>query len=1244
MSWVDGFLAERDPTGWSRPQGFPAGLEPRGAFFQRRDGVSVPNGLEVVLASSDRRPQTTQMRDGHLKRRARRASPVLLVVGYPAAGAVRLAVCGPVGESPAVLWDLEVAQVERIADCALDEPDQHAAVRLLQRVFPAVDAPRHARLELGVRNVGLLATQELRAGLPQRTDWGAAVEAGRRLLSLRGQLLVEGLGFRVEQQANHVRLLKVNGHARAAAVFCADDEPFDAPAARFDGITPVSLALSHADEHGAHWVVLTRGAEIRLYAARPDTGVGRKGRAETFVEANLALLAGDQAGYLHLLFSAEALDADGKIEGILEASERFASDLAVRLRDRVYHDTVPDLAAAVARRIGPAPGPEELAAAYEQVMVVLFRLLFVAYAEAKDLFPYSVNTRYADHSLTRIVRRLTEDRQADAAVYDESATSMWADVKVLWDAIDTGNVAWGLPAYNGGLFSTDAEVSPSGAAIEAMAPLTDAELAPALSAMLIDRGPEGEGPVDFRSLSVRTFGTIYEGLLESQLSLAEQDLTVRGVKGVSTFVPAEAGDDVEAPAGSVYFHNRSGVRKSTGSYFTKPFAVEHLLDHALEPALDDHLWRLDELAAVGDSAAVEAAFFDFRCADIAMGSGHFLVAAIDRIEARLSGWLSRNAASASGVIASLVRLRAAAHRALDDLGENAEIETGSLLRRAVARRCVYGVDVNRVAVELARLSVWVHTFVPGLPLSFLDHNLVEGNSLTGIGTLEQVLRALDPDADPAAPSLFRNQLVDMLAYAGDALSRLARTSDATKAEIDEARDAHREALDAVAPAVAIFDVVAAHRAEACDLPVNFDPDVFEQAARTDAVRGAVADLNPVHFPAVFPEVFQREDRSGFDCLIGNPPWEQVAVQKHVWWGMHLPGIRGLAVGQMRRRIAEERGRRPDLEQAYQHDLAQSERTRLVLRRAFPGLGSGRTDLYQAFSWANLELARRGGRLGLVMPRTSVNSDGMAKWRLRVTDTERNLSLSLSLSLTHSLTLSLPPFLRSPRNSRMSVLTLINHKGWVFDGVHNSYTVALITIVRPSPSPPASTPANGLSTEWTDATRSRSSRPAGSTPAQIPGGGLEAASGEPADEPHVAIYPGPASSLDHYRRLLKDGPELVPVSEFRRWSQSAAFPQVPTRAAFRVWQKMKMHPRFDGSDLEPNRTEPNRTEPNRTEPNRTEPNRTEPTVEQFYRSWRFRPVQGDLNATTDRHRFFRDDGHGASEQWPNSTRRTTGAGS
>ena len=826
------FLEDHEPIGWTRPAGFPALLASDGYFAQ-----DAPHGLEVVLVRAASKPATSVVRDAWAKRRAKRESPVLLVVQYPARGETKVSLCGPAGEQPAVYHDVEVSQAERLAGVALGEPNRHAATRFLLAALPELDS----RMP-GLRNVGLLATQELRVGVPRMAEWPDAARRARPLLGLRGQGLVKGLGFGVEMLSTSTSILTVNGRNRAVAVFCDDDEPFDAPARRFAGASPVSRGLADADRLGADWVVLTRAAEIRLYAARPDTGVGRKGRAATFVEANLSLLPAEVAGYLHVLFSADALSAGGLIEGILERSADFASDLAVRLRERVYFKTVPALASALARRLGHEATPSHLDAAYEQVMVILFRLLFVAYAEDKDLLPSRTNSHYADHSLKLRARRLTEDRRAGRADYDESATDLWDDVRQLWRAVDTGNSGWGVPAYDGGLFSHEPDVSPPGAALATLQ-LTDAEFAPALSALLVDEGDEGYGQVDFRLLSVREFGTIYEGLLESTLAVAQDDLAVRKVKGQEQYVPAKANDPVEVPAGAAYLHNRSGVRKATGSYFTKPFAVEHLLEHALKPALNDHISRLDALSATGDDAALSEAFFDFRCADVAMGSGHFLVAALDRIETRLSAWLAQH--PVPGVSAELDRLRDTALAALGDLGVGVEIESTSLLRRQVARHCVYGVDRNRVAVELARLSIWVHTFVPGLPLSLLDHNLICGDSLTGVGTLDEAVAAIDPAVTPDAPSLFREQITGLLARAEDALRRLARTSDATKKEIDEARDAHRSAQAAVVDARAIFDVITAQRAGACKMPTHFNVATFVEMAKQPRVANKIRDLRPV---------------------------------------------------------------------------------------------------------------------------------------------------------------------------------------------------------------------------------------------------------------------------------------------------------------------------------------------------------------------------------------------------------------
>ena len=964
---------------------------------------------------------------------------------------------------------------------ALGEPNHHAATRFLLAALAELDSPVP-----GLRNVGLLATHELTAGVREMPEWAQAVSRSSPLLNVRGRRLVERFGYSVEPLGVNTSMLKIGGRNRAIAVFCDEDEPFEAPARRFDGASPVSRGLAVADQQNVDWVILTRGAEIRLYAARANTGVGRKGRSETFVEVNLSLLPQDQAGFLYLLFSADALVDGGTFDRILGNSERFAAELATRLRERIYFDTVPALARAVGGRLSRIPSDEELDDAYEQVMLILFRLLFVAYAEDKDLLPYSTNNHYHHHSLKLIARRLLEDRQQGRDVYDERATALWDEVCGLWDAVDKGNVSWGVPAYNGGLFSDDPEVSHAGADLSRLS-LTDAEFAPVLARLLIDETPEGEGSVDFRALSVREFGTIYEGLLESRLAVAQDDLTVRRLRGrdQEVYVPAGSADPVEVEAGGVYLHNRLGVRKATGSYFTKPFAVEHLLGNALEAALDDHIRRLNQLWEDGDSTGVADAFFDFRCADIAMGSGHFLVAALDRVEARLSAWLALHPIPA--VTAELTRLRNTALQSLGELGVGVDIESSSLIRRQVARHCVYGVDRNRVAVELARLAIWVHTFVPGLPLSFLDHNLICGDSLTGIGTLDEVVAEFEPDVDPNTPTLFRSQLEDLLSRATSALLRLARTADANKREIDEARAAHQDALGAVAGARAVFDVVTAHRAGVYGLPENYDEATFMRHSRNGHVVDQVRLLNPVHFPAAFPEVFLR-DRPGFDCILGNPPWEKAIVEAHQWWGRYKPGIRSLSVGKMNAVIRALRRSRPDLDSAYERDVDNVRAMAALIRRTFR-LGVGHTDLYQAFGWRFWQLTAEGGAIGVVLPRQALAAPGYQKWRKTVL-TQGGFS---------------------------DTTQLVNNGKWVFDDVHQQYTIALCSIRK------------GL------------------------------------DHTGQVAMRGPYASRGAYSN--RAAVTTIPVEEFNSWSKAAVFPLVPSNAALNTFRRLRNHPRLDRSDID-----------------------------------------------------------------------------
>jgi hypothetical protein len=562
-----------------------------------------PNALEVAVTRSASKPTGAALRSVWKARLGGRATPLLLVALY----ADRTAICGPVGDQPPTYIDLELAKVERVCSAALLEPDRHAALRFLASAIPELESTAS-----GLRNEGLFAIHELINGVPTREDWVHAVQTGVPLLRLRDRDLLRGLGFTLEQMPGREYILRAANTRVALALLLDRNESPDMPSPLFSGVSPISQALAKADTENLDYVMVLSGPQVRLYPVHTGVGTGQRGRSETFAEVHLDLLSESQAGYLWLLFSAGALQRNGSVGQILESSSRYAVELGARLRERIYVEVVPPLAQALmlAQSIN-RPTASALRETYQMALVVLFRLLFIAYAEDKELLPYRTNDLYRARSLKQKANDLTKHLREDRT-FGGDTTAHWEEVERLFRAVDRGNPDWGVPQYNGGLFTADANVSPVGAAI-ARIRINDKVFGPILSGLLVDRTTDGWGPVDFRSLGVREFGTIYEGLLENELAIAETDLTTEVKDKQEQYRPARPRDEVKVHRGQAFLHSTSGARKSTGSYFTKHFAVEHLLEHGLEPALVDHMSRLDRLP---DRQAGEAFF----------GKRHFLAA------------------------------------------------------------------------------------------------------------------------------------------------------------------------------------------------------------------------------------------------------------------------------------------------------------------------------------------------------------------------------------------------------------------------------------------------------------------------------------------------------------------------------------------------------------------------------------------------------------------------------------------
>ena len=990
---------------WVRPDGCPAGFEPSEVVVGNSDAGGMALEIAVTKWSKNEPPTREALTRLHTLRTNKRATPVVLVVEFDSGGTL---VFGP-NTASAPVGPLPVEQTQRVVQAALDEPTVIAARNRLAGLVQSIESTSMP----GVKNSGLFANHELRVGVPQRADWGAACTASSPMLPLKGKELIEKLGFQTGQFGAHALLLTGDGpKAEAIAVLLDEREAFDADSPRFT-VSPVAYGLNMAEKQGVPWLIMVRGSQIRLYSSRKDFGVGRKGLAETFFEIDLPQLTASNSGYLQLIFSAKALAEGGTTYEILKSSTQYAVALGERLRDKVYEEIIPALSVSVADALKAnkyAMDTAGLDLAYQLTLRVFFRMLFQVYAEDRKLLPYGENTKYDRNAIKTVAKDLAENPEQ---IFDENSTSLWDDLAQVWRVIDSGDKAWGVPAYNGGLFASDSELSEHGAILKDVH-ITNDVMGPVLRALLLDDSEDGNiGPVDFRSLSVREFGTIYEGLLESSLGLAEVDLTL---DKDGTWIPAKKNDEIYAETGQVYFHNTSGQRKGTGSYFTPSFVVEHLLERSLDPALDSHLAQVAELMKKGDHAGASEKFFDFRVADLAMGSGHFLTSAIDHIEQKMAAFLAEEGQSIPGVAAELLKLESAAKDALGE--DSVELERSSLLRRQIARRCIYGLDINPIAVELSRVSIWIHTFVRGLPMSSLDHNLVCANSLTGIGSVDEALDVLVPGRKGRA-SLFDEPIEKALETARTVLVDAALLAEATKDESRAASRAAKKAYKDAEKARLLFDAAVLNRIGRSGLVAAVEPDEIAKLAGLPLAQEVIAPLKPGHLPVLFPEVFLREN-AGFDVLVGNPPWEKLKVEEHQWWASRFPGLRSMPMETRSKRIKELSQQHPELTSQLAKDNENASNARHVLSSGvFPGIGKGDIDLYQAFAWRNWGSCRTGGTIGVVLPRNALSGSGTEIWRREVL----------------------------ANGAFSNVVFATNTRGWVFPSIHPQYTVCFVSIAK-----------------------------------------------------------------------------------------------------------------------------------------------------------------------------------------------------
>ena len=973
-------------------------------------GQAGPLRLEVLELTSAAEPTVQSLRAAWHKRRARRAVP--LIVFWQ--GEHDVLMTEPVGEPTSV----PIVNVAPSAALAILQRALKAAQReVVSLVLSLLERTQGSAGIAGFRNRNLLSTHYATKGYQRdhKADWQRLSDQGATVRMEQGGKLLRALGYAPTSHPSTFEVV-AGDSVRVEALVLPEGTAFDRSPAG-PGDAPATRLLVDARAKGAKVAIIVAGRLLRIYLAAVAQGLDDVTTASTYIELDLDILADEWSGLLPLLFAAESHQPNGLFDQLVQESSRYAIALRSRFRDRIY-DTI---VGGIAQSLFEARGRRKVEAdiLYQATLRLLYRLLFVLYAEDRNLLPLG-NPEYRRISLTQTLFHL-EERSRAKKPFDPRQTTLWDDMFRIFDAIRGGSVEWNIPAYNGGLFEPTLADHPEAEFLHAVK-LPNSKLAPLILELAFDEEDGTRGKVDFGDLGVRHLGTLYEGLLSYNVRVAEVDLTVDR-DGI--YVPAKAKDTPSVIAGDVYVASPKGGRKTSGSHYTPTFVVRRLLENALEPVLEQHL------ADVATKAPEEQwdAMLAFHVVDPAMGSGHFLVDALDVIANRFARFLTENRRIQASPIKSAREQITAIGKVygIESLGET--IGDFELLRRIAMRNCIYGVDLNPMAVELAKLSLWLHAFVPGLPLSYLGHNLRHGNALIGV---------MGPEiADKVGGGLFGGAVSAALAQALEHAKHLASLSDLSVAEVKKSEDA-QDALEAsTTPLMNAFDAYSCRVFASNDeldtraeremgrASLEYEDGLVrvlegkttgEQKRQISKAQKVARSQDAFHWQLAFPEVFLRA-KPGFDVVLGNPPWEELNVDELGFFAPFIPGIKGVASQKERERVIDAFVRkRPDVADQIQAEEAHKVEARAILNES--SKGRGKADLYKIFAERALALCRQKGALGMVFPRTLFSGKSSSGFREQLFP-----------------------------ESETTVDFGINGGGWIFQDAEPRYTVAALAALK-----------------------------------------------------------------------------------------------------------------------------------------------------------------------------------------------------
>lgn len=769
--------------------------------------------------------------------------------------------------------------------------------------------------------------------------------------------------------------------------------------------------LAQLRERKPNWGILTNGAIWRLYSTKSSRPY------EDYVELHLeeALEESEDAEYglFERFFHKDSFIAEDVDDAEAGQQDESVGVYKCRLdRDReqseqVLEDSVktPFLAQVDevlqyicngfifdTQKSGEEYTEEERAEIFESAVKLIYRCLFLFYAEARRLLPSDPDKtdlyqRHSIQALCKEARKFRWGQRRDTDQYD-----LWKHLKGLINAVNDGDPEYGIMGYNGGLFDDEEE------RFLGQHQLRNDFMCRALYLLAFvepyNNEPDGEYAIPYEDLEVRHLGELYENILEYTVMLADADrIRRRTKKGVEILLASQTTKkqgDTLIKKGDVYFGESALERKQTGSYYTPESLVRFLNEKTIIQPLrekfeQDYRQRFDELleqarkghdvgtrrgAAQAASAMVERfveeVVQEFKVCDPAMGSGHFLVDAANQM---------------AGLVVAL--LEEVPHV------EGMRVSVTSRpneWRRRITRHCIYGVDLNPLAVNLAKLSLWLNCFAGEHRLTFLDHHVRCGNSLIGIRTLDQLAsiperkKESNKKKDKQRLLFDYNDLSSALAEAGQGIASITQIdeddTDSQKAVLDEA-------LDATSHLRPLADLFTAYLMDPEIQPGDYK-DIFERLAKGMSVANT---LNPAlpeileavkayrkwhhfyHWPLEFPDVFGPDGVGGFLATVGNPPWDTVLPNSQEFFSAYDPAFRTYKKKQAKQVAKALMKNNPAIANKWE-DYGNRFIQQITYFKEpinYASIGKIHINTYKLFLEKLFTLLRSKGRMGIVVP-------------------------------------------------------------------------------------------------------------------------------------------------------------------------------------------------------------------------------------------------------------------------------------